>query len=178
MNEPLDELYLKWLYSHVGNTRLRNPKRTYWDLLRQLYRKEFVWIISRDDNRLADGLELRREFVETTEYRFTKQDANWLQLGCSLLEMMIALCRHLNFEDDSQTVDEWFWELVTNLHLHKCNDASRFNEAEVDEILDDLIWRTYEPCGLGGLFPLNEPEKDQREVEIWYQLQTYLLETD
>lgn len=174
MKEPLDELFFKWLYSQVGNVRLRNPQRTYWDLLRQLYTKEFVWFIPNDDNRLEDGRDLRRVFLEEKEIFHV--DPLWSAMGCSMLEMFIGLAQRLNFEEDKWTVDEWFWGLIENLGLKDFNDASNYVESQVDEILDDLIWRTYEPDGRGGLFPLEHPDQDQREVEIWYQLNAYLLE--
>lgn len=174
--EPLDEPYLRWLYSQVGNVRLRSPSRTHWTLLQRLFSKEFVWLIPNDDNRLEDGRDLRIEFVD--EY-FQDDDIDpmWLELGCSMLEMLIALCRRLNFEDDCLTVAEWFWELIHNLKL-KTTDSDCNHEETVSAILDEVIWRTYREDGLGGLFPLKHPKEDQRDVEIWYQLSAYLLETD
>jgi len=62
MNEPLDDLYLTWLYSQIGSIKLKQPSRTYWSLFRQLYTKEFVWIIPNDDNRIEDGRDLRFKF--------------------------------------------------------------------------------------------------------------------
>lgn len=173
MAEPLDELYLKWLYSQVGNVKLKNPSRTYWALLKQLYKKEFVWIIPNDDNRLEDGRDLRDEFVE--KYELYDVDPDWMSLGCSMLEMLIGLSRRLSFEDDGP-VDWWFWCLMRNLNLRGFTDNTQFDIEDVDEVLDTVIWRTYEPDGRGGLFPLDDPEEDQREVEIWYQLSAYLLE--
>lgn len=174
MKEPLDELFFKWLYSQVGNVRLRNPTRTYWKLFRQLYSKEFVWLIPNDDNRLEDGRELRQVFAR--EQRIDIHDPLWLSMGCSMLEMLIGLSIRLNFEEDRWAIDEWFWHLLRNLNITYCNDASDYIPQIVEELLDDLNWRTYDPDGQGGLFPLQYPEHDQREVEIWYQLNTYLLE--
>jgi hypothetical protein len=39
-----------------------------------------------------------------------------------------------------------------------------------------VIWRTYDRRGHGGLFPLQRSNRDQRRVEIWYQLSEYLLQ--
>ena len=38
------------------------------------------------------------------------------------------------------------------------------------------VERRYKRSGEGGLFPLKNAAKDQRKVEIWYQLSSYLLE--
>jgi hypothetical protein len=39
-----------------------------------------------------------------------------MSIGCSMLEMLIALCYRLEFEDGRE-MDEWFWELMKNLDL-------------------------------------------------------------
>lgn len=175
MTEPLDELYLKWLYGQFSSVRLRNPAKTYWALAKQLYTKEFIWIIPNDDNRLEDGRDLRLEFID--QGRYLDVDRDWLHLGCSVLEMLIGLARRLEFETNEDT-SAWFWQLLQNLHLRDFNDLTYGPETEekTDEILDRLIWRTYLPDGEGGLFPLQHPYEDQTEVEIWYQLSAYLLE--
>jgi len=173
MSKPLDELYFVWLYSQVGDPNLKNPSRTYWRMLRQLYVKEFVWIIPNDDNRIEDGKDLRYEFVDEKELK--NVDSMWMQLGCSVLELLVALSRRLSFEAEGPPQD-WFWHLIENLGLQGYNDRKRYREEEIDDILDRVIWRTYEFDGRGGLFPLSEPKQDQKYVELWYQLSAYVLE--
>lgn len=174
MSQLLDEQYLTWLYSQVSSVKPESPTRTYWSLIRQLYKKEFVWFVPNDDNRMEDGLDLRHEFLEATGI---EADNDWLTLGCSVLEMMIALSRRLSFLEDREP-REWFWELIQNLQLQGWNDQNYIGHAGkfVDEILDVLIWRTYTFDGHGGLFPLIMAEHDQTQMEIWYQLNAYLLE--
>lgn len=175
MDGPLDEQYLTWLYSRVSPLRLKNPSRTHWGLLRQMYKTQFIWWIPNDDNRMEDGRELRREFLE--EEGITNVDRNWLDLGCSMLEMLIALSRRLAFEVDGES-RAWFWHLVEVIELYKFNDKKYNEEAQriIDETLDRIIWRNYEPDGKGGLFPLRNPSNDQRKVELWYQASAYLVE--
>lgn len=173
MNTPLDELYLTWLYSQVCDVELKNPFRTYWNLFRTLYHKEFIWLVPNDDNRAEDGRLLRVEFLDNSG--ITGEDPNWMELGCSMLEMLIALARRLSFEDDA-TPSAWFWRLLENLGLEIYNDRVGVPGPLVDEILDRVIMRTYDSDGSGGLFPLKNPSEDQRNVEIWYQLSAYLLE--
>lgn len=173
MVEPLDEQYLTWLYARIGSVKERRKTNTYWSLLRLLYVKEFVWLIPNDDNRVEDGRDLRYEFLEETDPSGAV-DPNWMGMGCSVLEMLMGVSKRLSFEDD-RTPHHWFWELLINLGLGGYNDKE-FDEARVTEIVDNLIWRTYEPNGMGGLFPLRDPSEDQRYVEIWYQLSAYILE--
>ena len=47
---------------------------------------------------------------------------------------------------------------------------------EMDEILNIWLERRYDEDGKGNIFPLKDPIKDQKTVEIWYQMQSYLLE--
>lgn len=169
---PLDELYFQWLYGQVGSLVEANPSRTFWRMLKQLYKKEFVWIIQHDDNRAVDGKDLRREFVEREGLR--RVDKTWLRLGCSMLELLIGLSRRLAFEGGGEP-HIWFWTLIENVGLERYTDASRFNEHEVDEILDRIIFRTYNPNGEGGLFPVVNTDHDFRQIELWYQLNEYLI---
>ncbi len=175
MSEPLDERYLTWLYSQVGSVKTKTPSRTHWSLLRQLYCKEFLWLVPNDDNRVEDGRDLRYEFLEEREIK--DSDPAWLHLGCSILEMLIAVSRRLSFEAEGEP-RVWFWHLIENLDLEQYNDQRYNNDSKtvIDQTLDEVIWRTYSPSGNGGLFPLQRPEEDQRDVEIWYQLSAYILE--
>ena len=143
--------------------------------MKQLYVKEFVWLIPNDDNRAEDGKELRYEFIN--EQGIDEVDQAWLDLGCSVLEMMIALARRAAFESDDEVV-EWFWRFIFNLGLNNHTDIAYASktEREVDNVLDTVIFRTYDADGLGGFFPLIHPRQDQRKVELWYQLAAYLSE--
>lgn len=170
---PLDEAYIQWLYGQVGSVRLKHSSHTYWNLLKILFTKEFVWFVPNDDNRVEDGRELRHEFIE--ELGLTHVDRNWLELGCSFLEMLIGLSRRLAFEAGGRPRD-WFWHLLNNLELDVYADNILIPQKRVDDILDRVIWRTYRRDGHGGLFPLRHPKEDQTQVEIWYQLSAYLLE--
>lgn len=168
----LDDQYLAWLYSQVADVKTRKSSRTHWDLLRQLYSTEFAWFIPNDDNRAEDGRELRCEWA--TEQNI-HMDTEWFSLGCSFLEMLIGLSRRLSFETDDK-VEWWFWQLLDNMGLTGFHDRSNFSPEEVEDITSAVIWRTYDYNGNGGMFPLKDASQDQRTVEIWYQLNEYLLQ--
>lgn len=172
---PLDEAYFVWLYSQVGSVKLRNRSKTYWTLLRLLFQKEFTWPdrIERDANRAQDGKDLRRQFLQETG---TKMDEpGWLEYGCSFLEMLVALAWAVAFEGGG-TQEERFWEMIKNLGLIECTDAHPPDEVIVNHIIDKVNERDYAPNGAGGLFPLKNSNEDQRDVELWYQANAYLLE--
>lgn len=170
--EPLDELYFVWLYRQVASPDITEPSLTYWKLLKELFTKEFVWLIPNDDNRLEDGKELRAEFLR--EESIHDVDRGWIELGCSVLELMIGLSRRLAFEAEGEP-HYWFWHMIDNLGIGY-SDSERFPKTTIRNKIDKLIFRTYGKDGRGGLFPLNHPSKDQRKVELWYQLSAYVLE--
>lgn len=172
--EPLDESYFKWLYRQVAvDAESNEPSRTYWRIFRKLHTKEFFWLIPNDDNRIEDGRNLRLEFLEDSDIH--DLDPGWLDLGCSMLELMIGLSRRLSFQAEGEPY-AWFWELMENLGLEEFNDNRYLEEDVVEEILDQVITRTYTRTGRGGLFPLRRPNGDQRDIELWHQLDSYVRE--
>jgi hypothetical protein len=171
----LDERYFNWLYRQVCSVKTRNPSRTYRNLLYILQTNQFVWLIPNDDNRAEDGKYLRYEFLEDEGIDLKRRDDYWMNLGCSFLEFLVALSRRLAFET-AKSVDDCFFELLENLDLKQFNDRIPIDKAYIESVLERVNWRTYEYNGGGGLFPLVYPERDQREVEIWYQLSAYILE--
>lgn len=173
MSAPLDELYLGWLYRLIADPETANPSQTYWNLANELYRTRFVWFVPNDDNRVEDGRYLRHEFCEDLGLRDV--DPAWMRLDCSMLEMIIGLSRRLSFLGDGEPRD-WFWEMIDNVDLRISDRRRRFPKSFVQEVLNDVIWRLYEPNGRGGLFPLRRPDRDQREVELFRQLSAYLRE--
>lgn len=175
MSAFLDQQYFDWLYGQVCSVKRKNPARTYKNLLHILFTKEYVWLVPNDDNRVEDGKDLRYEFLEAEGIEPSHQEPFWMELGCSMLEFLVALARRCAFETD-RDVDIWFWEILENLGLSKLNDRAIIPHEKVEEILDRVIWRTYDYDGHGGLFPLVNPDRDQRKVEVWYQLSSYILE--
>jgi len=83
----------------------------------------------------------------------------------------------LRYETDpDSSISYWFWDLAKNIGIDGFNDASHYEDCDVEEILYGVMFRQYEPDGTGGFFPLRHPRKDQRGVELWYQLNSYVSE--
>jgi hypothetical protein len=164
MTNQIDD-YFDWLVSQV---RIPNDNR-YNDLFERMYNLEFVWTVPNDDNRVQDGLDLRTEFLNGSRGRIDLE-------GVSFFEVMIALSRRLAFTA-SGDARVWAWKLIKNLRLNKMSDPLTHERANrVNDILDGVIWRTYSYNGDGGFFPLENPAEDQTKVEIWYQLNAYVIE--
>lgn len=165
------ERYLQWLCARINAGGVM-PEDSYMLLMRELDKCPFVVLVPNDDNRAADGLRLREDYGRPVEG------------PCSVLEMMIALGDRMAYQmADYETFDDltavhYFWSLIRNLGLEACTDAEMLDgrTEEVRAIVERLIERRYLPDGTGGLFPLEHPKEDQRTVEIWYQMQAYLME--
>jgi hypothetical protein len=173
-DEPIEEVYFNWLYNKVAFVRHPTPSLTFYCLLRELHRTEFVWFVSGDDNRAQDGLDVRYEFLSGS---FLAKESYWLDIGCSVFEVFYALAQRAEFHT-SLTKKQWFWIFLENLNLVELSDAKKEIKYNVSHVMESFIWRTYEPNGQGGLFPLKYPTEDQRKVEIWYQFFAYLNENN
>lgn len=170
---PLDELYFQWLYEQVADPRIEDEDLTHWDVLKILFSIDFAFIIEMDENRAEDGKALRRRFI--AERGLSGVSDHWIEVGCSFLELMVAMSNKLAFMADGEP-HYWFWELMGNLGLRGYNDSHEVPTEDVEEILNRVIFRQYGPDGHGGFFPLKHPERDQRDLELWAQLGDYVRE--
>lgn len=171
MDESFDILYFDWLYAKIHLSDV--PYNSYSELLNILYKTEFIWLLSGDDNRAEDGTDLRADFIRESKLDI---DASWFNDGCSILELLVGFSKRAAFETELNS-REWFWHFIQNLGLSGFYDGL-FDASVVDDILYNFVWRTYEYDGTGGLFPLKFPLNDQRKVEIWYQFCAYLIDID
>ena len=169
------EEYLRWLYFQVDGFNPFNGTM-YLTLLNRLYNRDFYVVVDMDENRRIDGFNLR-ELFESDDCPMMGEGS--LNDEVSVLEVLVALAmsfRELN--NDKEPVAFYFWEMIGNLGLLNCTDLDWVEGVEeyVDNIIDTFLDRDYEANGDGGLFPLLDPQEDQTEVELWYQLSAYYME--
>ena len=168
--------YYHWLRDQL---EMDTPDYSYFFLAQLLYAKKFYTIIPNDENRAIDGMALRQRFSEEAGYN----TYDVLDGPCSVLEMLFALAERIDaimadIGNENRTT-KWFWELLENLGLDMFRDDVFYDlngTVAIDKILNIFLGRTYKRNGRGGLFPLIDPDKDQRKVEIWYQMNQYLIE--
>lgn len=167
MREPLENEYFNWLCAKV----LQRGARNYHHLLKILHNTEFTWTLLMDENRAADGIELRTYFLQETRF---ERDRRWFDQPCSVFEVFVAFADRASFQTDIPARD-WFWEFMENLMLDQFRQVSDSDVPLIEDALDRFMRRRYDPDGYGGMFPLrHRPSRDQREVEIWYQFCDYL----
>lgn len=175
----VEQDYFHWLCEQV---HIDQEERSYWLLAKDLHKAEFYALVPRDENRVYDGLELREDYLSSIGY----PDYVQLMGECSVLEMMIAVARRIDFQTSDPYGDDgydqtayWFWQMIENLGLTDFSDDvyMQMNGIDiVDNAIRQLVERQYEADGNGGLFPLRNASEDQRDVEIWYQMCSYLNE--
>ena len=167
--------YFLWLVDRT-NADIYAPQG-YSYLLSCLFDTEFYAVLEDDLNRIQDGEALRGEFARETGKPEPEMGS------CRVLELLVALCVRC---DNSimytpkygERTSEWFWMVLRNLGLTQY-DNRHFDEHEVRRVLTRFMDRDYNRYGSGGLFPLKnleEVKKDQREVGLWSQMNTYMIE--
>lgn len=167
------EDYHEWLLDLM---RIDLPEhRNYLELMHDLDLKEFTWINPMDENRDIDAFDLRKEYF--FDNGMDVSDV-WISPR-SCLEVLVAFSRRIEIEvmgepgDDH--IERWFWIMISNLGLDKYTD-DRYDSKKVNEILDIWLSRRYKINGKNGIFPLKKVTSDQRQIDLWYQMQAYLME--
>lgn len=176
MNPSQLTKYLKRIIGLVYADKSNQGGRYYHELMYYLYSREFYWSedIPMDRNRALDGIALREKYGYPGDV---------MDEPCSVLEMLIALACRIenqlmhNFDEGDRTA-QWFWIMATNLGLNRLDDDN-FDLDTADFFVDRFLNREYNYNGEGGgLFVVENPRQDMRDVEIWYQVNWYLTEMD
>lgn len=178
----LSNLYFSWMCSLVSNHRRYSKKPSYTKLLKFLHSVDFSYIIPMDDNRAKDGEDLRYRFGYEHDYEDAMIATYLDDRPCSVLEMMVALANRceesiMDNPDYGDRRGQWFWNMIVSLGLGNQHDEN-FDEEYAMFVIDRFLNREYERNGKGGLFTLDRPHRDMRSVEIWYQMNWYLEETE
>lgn len=163
--------YFYWLTGLLDDDDILG---NYQKLLWQLLETEFTWTVEYDSNRAADGLYLRKLYFRETGNRVE------IDRGCSVLEMLVALCRRCEDElmydpDYGDRTGYWFMDILKNLGLSFYDDFNYDRDA-VDCVVLRFLDRNYEKNGFGGAFPCVKNVCDFRAKDLWWQLNSYLEE--
>ena len=145
--------------------------RRYLKLLDFLDEKPFRYVILMDKNREADGYELRCEYIDET--------GDIIGGPVSCLEVLCALSRRIELEimgePGNDCYEKWFWVMIKNLELDEYTNDN-FDQGFVDEKIETWLQRKFKTNGKGSIFPTYKTDIDQRGVDMWYQMQGYLME--
>lgn len=171
-------IYFEWLYAQAFDVRDVGSNSSYLTVCSHLHSIEFWDGVPNDDNRRIEGEELREEFISKTPVVDAEDYAELHSNGkASIFEMFIGLAKRGDHVVELGT-PAWMHMFLENLGLAKYTDA-RFrvsDRPEVERIIRTFNQRQYERNGQGGIFPLKKSRKDQRQVELWYQMAAYMNE--
>jgi hypothetical protein len=172
--------YVNWLYGVVDGFNYPN----YQNLMLCLNDIPFICVLERDDSRARDALNLRENFVDNYGFRYIPDQINYFyNEEYSVLEVLIAL----SIKCDSQVMGDikkgnrtadWFWRMIKNLGLFRFTNETfgPITVNQINNIVNIFVYRRYNFDGKGGIFPLQNPPGDERKVELWYQMMSYLNE--
>ena len=172
--KTIQEAYWDWLVKKTGQPGYGREKQ-----LQVLDNIVFVPHISGDENRAWYGKHLREiwyeeykwcDYIEDSEESYQK----FIEYDCTVLEMLLALAEAMEEQaDDTAPYSKigWFWVMVDNLGIRRQTPLKT-----VRQRVKDFVNRNYTRYGVGSIFPLQQITEDQRNVEIWYQMMTYLTQ--
>lgn len=182
MNETIEDDYFEWLLLELDPRGVSNGVVYVSSLLHNC---TFRRRVGYDENRAVNGTILRREFLESEEGNYDPEEIEDLKAQeCTWLEMLIALCRQLDFMYGG-SVQGRFLELTGNMGLeplfhpapYRSRRTEEFDQGFVNVATSKVDDNRFDRQGRGGMFPLKYPVVlDQREVEIWEQHNAYFRE--
>lgn len=185
MQSDVREGYFTWLYDKVYEVRDMDSPHSYLILCDHMHRIIFSPTVSNDENREAEGIELRTQFIDENQAYDIGEADELLNAGpndvipadrASIFEVLVALANHCDYSIDRGMMT-WFQDFVFNLKLggypddaYEAGDSRRINR-----VLENFNDRKYDAYGKGGIFPLprRSEEDDQRQVELWFQFYAY-----
>lgn len=148
-------------------------ENSYFRLAEYMMKLPFYCEMPADKNREDEALELRRGYSDAP-----KGEAKVFEV---LVRMALDMYEMSDGLTDNNRPERWFFLMISNLGLSSVDDKSWENwpedSAEMVKI-QLMIWlnREFEYDGNGSPWPLENPKNDQVMVEMWYQMNGYLME--
>lgn len=172
--EELWDDYLEYLIWRGGLGRMPG----YSLIFETLHHMNFTCLLDRDENREDDGVELREHYEIPDGYEVEIEEAFYAR-KCSVMEMMVALAIRVDDEyigDPAEAhPEDFFMEMIENLGLDRFR-GGRYQESAVIKIVQRWLDRRFTAHGLGSPFPVLNDWRDQRNLEIWDQMNSYVNE--
>lgn len=163
--------YLRWLAGVVG-THQNAPE---FRILETLHDQHFIPILDLDWNRAIDGTSLRHRFGLDMDVILPNDFDDPDGTSCTFLEMMVGIADRMALQIDVHT-DKAFWRIARNMGIAKESNPS---EELIEMCAQRVVNRTYNHDGThGGMFPLRHTTRDQRFINLFAQLQEYIMEMD
>lgn len=174
----IDELWDDYLQYLIWRGNLEKFKE-YSCLFAILHNIDFWYDIPRDENREADGADLRNDYNIPEEWYSEELREAFDNHWTSVFEVLLALAIRVDDEyigDPSEEhPEDFFMEMIKNLGLDVFI-GKRYKESDVQKIITRWLSREFKRNGEGSPFPLQYNDRDQRDLEIWDQMNCYISE--
>lgn len=171
INDELSQAYYEWLVYDILSSR-----PNWFPILKVLHSRDYVPIMIMDDSRAKDGVNMRDIYMSKVNntYAVVQGSNPWVDIPCSMLEMMIAFAIRIKEEFYSEYDDIFdmttiiFSSFMSSLGI----DTETITEEELNIIINNFICRNYDPSGKGSLFNLSGKtlDIDWRDPPIWNQM--------
>ena len=180
--------YVEWLESFTIDETVDDSRRLlYSKLLNCLWLIPFEPSVGNDDDRAANGLELRQRYyyilTHETGVRVRGDAAMELEQmfgECRVLEMLVALSMQMyDLMQDLgiyNSVSRWFWEIMGQVGFDAMDDSS-WVDGRDDSVIVETVGHIMHGDGVrsrsdwaGGWFGID----GWQDMEIWYQMHAYL----
>lgn len=172
--------YFEWLTSMVDPFTERGNHNHFFSILHNM---TYIPMIELDNNRVSDGIGLRELYARNYDIRVDGEIL--IDSPCSMLEFLVALASRMNYiysQTNENCTSEMFWDMMGNIGFSYYDTTDNSFAArpemnsELENAIEMVVYRRYSPNGEGNLFLLKNPKHDQRNVEVWYQMNQYLIE--
>jgi hypothetical protein len=173
--QAIEDAYFDWLCGEALGTR------PYRNVCAYLHSVKFKYDVPNDDNRAADGQELRHEFEENALPWYAYYTNDWMDfemVDATIFEVLVAMARRCQFQVELEQ-HEWFYTFLKNLRINRYIDEGfcQRDRVAVQKKIGPFNNRTYSPSGAGSIFPLRRSrDRDMRRIELWYQMSAYIIE--
>jgi hypothetical protein len=175
----VQDLYFRFLYSRVYDVLNMQSQMSFSTVCHEMFDIPFHDMVRHDENRIADAVNLTDQFFVSPDGSGlgTADEADLLLRSVSVFEVLIGLAIRADFMVE-QGVKDWFCIFVENLDLGKYNDQYCLTRTSwpITRRIKTFNNRAYGYNGVGGIFPLKHAIRDQRKVELWYQMGSYMAE--
>ena len=189
LNNKETELYFTWLVDYKTNLVKDDLRFSHGFVARRMFEYNFSAFVKFDENRISDGYNLRRYYNNHRSRGRLLHRNDLMNEPVSVLEVLIALADRMVTQiipknNDIETTHDCLMLMFENLGLYKITDSVinhlRFSQKGhffemIDQSITRFVDRTYDRFGRGGIFPLQYSKVDQRKVELWYQMNEYLI---
>lgn len=168
----LEEDYFHWLLFFCN----LDEEKNYYYGFRVLLNIPFRLKKPRDINRSIDGSKWKKKYPIPHRFLEEKEEIQeFFDKEVSVLEVLLGLALRVDQEITGEMSEEdhpeaFFMEMMRNLKL------SELSEREIRTKMTRWMNGTYKKNGEGTPFPVKNKVVDQREREIWDQMQAYIRE--